>query len=299
MQSDAYLRGLLAAVCLLATVGCMRSWRPPDVAGPATQAADSQATTQPEPAPADYLRAWRRGRWTYERRDLDSGSQGLTDRYVREARGSRVSEGTLVGRPLQPLKRYLVEEAPATQPAARYRPIAPLGKAWAAFFAVDEPMDPIPVEVFQGRSVVSRTGLRYYDKLGRLVAKGTLTRTAVLEGYEDVICPAGRFERCARIRVQLTVHFPLVLTVEWDSYVWLSAEVGEIKRVQQFSGWFLVFWFGSAHEFNLESWDPPRGKPPRRLATHWTHGLINLGNTLSRPRIDGMLVDGVASRPAP
>ncbi len=289
----------MAAVCLLPTVGCMRPWRPADTAQTATQAASAPATDPSVFSPAAYLRAWRRGRWTYERRDMTAGSEGATDRYVRESRGTRMSEGTLAGRPLLPLKRYLVEEAPTSQPVARYRPIAPLGKAWAAFFTVDEPMDPIPLEVFKGEPVVTKTVLRYFDKLGRLAAKGTLTRTAQLECYEDVSCPAGGFERCARIRVQLAVHFPLVLTLDWDSYVWLSPEVGEVKRVQQFSGWFLVFWFGSAHEFNLESWEPPRGKLPRRAPTHWTHGLINLGNTLSRPRIDGMLVDVAASRPAP
>ena len=297
MRNKSYILALVAAMCLWPAVGCMHTWRPMQ---PASLPADTQAVaTRPAVTPADYLREWRWGRWVYQRREMIDGGYGEADRYVRQTRGRRLSEGTLVNRPLLPLKMYLQSPGAATQPGADDRPKAPLGKLSAAFFELGEPMDPIPPEAFEGTPVVSTTELRYFDRLGRLVATGALMRTAVLERYEDVTCPAGRYERCARLRVDLEVRFPLILTINWNSYVWLSPEVGEVRRVQQFSGWFLVFWFYSAHEFLLESWHRAGGKPPVQPPAYWSHGLVNLGRGVPKPCIDGLVVDVVTTQPVP
>lgn len=261
--------------------------------------ATSPAATRSASTPSEYLRAWRWGRWFYQRREIGSELPPSGGGYPRQAREARLSEGTLLDRPLMPLERYLQSPEAATQPAHGRRE-APLGKAWAAFFELEHPMDPIPPEAFEGLPVVTTTSLQYFDKFGRPVAKGTLTRTTLLEGYEDVVCPAGRFERCARVRVDCEVRFPLILTLDWNSYVWLSAEAGEVRRVQRFSGWFLVFWFGSGHEFELDSWEPWPVPPPENPPTHWARGVVNLGGSYPGLRIEGLIIDAApATRPGP
>jgi hypothetical protein len=266
------------------------------------QAQTAPAQTRPaaaQPQTADYLRAFRLGRWVYQRRELADPGPPAVDWYARHVTKSRISEGTLLDRPFLELAEYLPSENEASQWGVQEpRPLVPLGKAFGVFFEVGEPMDPLPPQMLTGEPAVTETPLRYYDRQGRLVARGTLTRTAVAEGYEDVTCPAGRFQHCLRARVDLEVRFPLILTIDWNTYVWLSPEVGEVRRIQQFSGWFLIFWFGSAHELLLSSYEvpavPASADPPRQ----WARGLVHLGRALPRPRIEGLVIDLCASQPA-
>ncbi|HSW44248.1 MAG TPA: hypothetical protein VLM89_01620 [Phycisphaerae bacterium] len=272
----------------------MPTWRPP-------VAASRPATTQRVLSPADYLEAWcRPGESVYQRREMGVEGPEAVDTYVRRNTTHRISEGSLADRWLMPLDAYLQkQDESAGDSSPTRRPTAPLGKAFWVFFEVAEPMDPIPPAIADGEPAVTTTSLQYFDRTGRPVARGTLTRTAVLEGYEQVTCPAGRFDRCMRVRVDLRVYFPLVLTINWNSYVWISPEAGEVRRVQQFSGWFLLFWFGSAHEFLLESHDGRSASAPAAPPTHWARGMVNLGRKLPRPRIEGIVVDVVATQPAP
>src|SRR5207248_2777530 len=91
---------------------------------------------------------------------------------------------------------------------------------------------------------------------------GTLTRTATIEGFEDVDCPAGHFEKCLRVRVDLDLSIRWGPTIKWIMYIWLSPEAGDVKRVQDLSGSFLFFPFGSSFEFELVSYSPPAAPPP-------------------------------------
>jgi len=301
MALKVFHRFALAAGCCLLASGCMRPWRPPPVGGPGPQTQPVQTQVAVAgPQSADYLRAFRVGRWVYQRRELTGDGLPVVDWYARHVTASRISEGTLLDRPFVSLAEYLPSDIEASQRGVQEpRPIVPLGKAFGVFFEVGEPMDPLPPPMLAGGPVVTTTPLRYFDRQGRLVARGMLTRTAIAEGYEDVTCPAGRFERCLRARVDLEVRFPLILTIDWNTYVWLSPEVGEVRRVQQFSGWFLIFWFGSAQELLLASYEvppvPASADPPRQ----WGWGLVHLGGKLPRPRIEGLIVDLCASQPAP
>jgi len=297
MILKSYRRALLVVTAGLVAGGCMPMWRPP---APATQpAATRPVEAQKQYTVADYLRAWRGGRSVYQRRELTTEGLQPAQRYERYSRSERISEGTLVNIPLLKLDAYLqAEPEPSIWGPPEPKPVVPLGKVFWVFFDLTEPMNPLPPEIADGQPVVTTTTLRYIDRLGRSAAKGTLTRTAVLEGYENVTCPAGRFDRCMRARVDFEVRFPLVLSINWNTYLWLSPEVGEVRRVQQFTGWFLLFWFGSAHEFLLESYTAPASRPAVP-ATCWSRGLVQLGRKLPRPQIEGVVVDVVASQPGP
>jgi len=272
--------------------GCLGPWRPP-----MPQTADRTPPAR-RVTPADCLETNLVGRWVYRRRELPARPGGAATPYARVIRPGRLSEGVLVDRSLLPLERYLPPAKPAK--TAGKRPTAPLGKEWAVFFKLGEPTDPYPPELAEQNTIVSETTLRYYDKIGRPLGHGTLTRTATLEGFEDIQTPAGRFDRCLRVRVDLHVHFPWLLVIDWTTYLWLSAEVGEVRRVQKFSGWFWFFWFGNAHEYLLTSYDVHRmDSPGRPLPRCWTYGLFELDRGVPRPRLSGLVVDMVTTRPAP
>ncbi|HOB74114.1 MAG TPA: hypothetical protein PKG54_06270 [Phycisphaerae bacterium] len=279
------------ALALLATVGgCFRP-APPKL---------NLEKPQP-PAPTldlkSYLEASRYGEWVYERTELKSDGEQAPVRYVRVNTENRFSEGRLSGRPLPPLERYLhpgEAPQPTTQPAPAPPPLS--ARESPHFFELAEPMSVIPLELTGAGPVSNTTALRYYGRRGRLEMTGTLTRTVRLEGTQDVEVPAGRFTNCLRLRVELRIQFPLGPTIDWNSYVWLSHEAGEVRRIDEFSGKLWIFGFGSAHEYQLISYSraqPPVGAAPDP-APRWQRGLITLDRPVPRPRISGMIVDYVA-----
>jgi hypothetical protein len=258
------------------------------------------------------LRANRAGRWVYARADLPEREGRETRIHVRQVGVDRLSEGVLEERPFLRLERYLdlrseaasrpSAESAATRPsgepappgaASRRRPRAPLKGGTAVFFRLDEPADPIPAEVEWEGVITSETPVTYFDYRGIPQARGTLTRRTEFEGVEDVECPAGRFEGCLRMRVDLSVHFRWIAIVDLTTYLWLSPEVGEVRRVQRLSGWFLIFPFASADEYRLISYTPPAQTSSSATVPPpmWRTGAVLLEGDYPGIRIAGMVID--------
>lgn len=265
-----------------------------------------------------YLLSHRLGRWIYDRYVVGHDEKARSVRYERRVTAARWVEGKLVDLPLEPLDRYLPLSGRhastrasgearhrSTQPAGRVTPTpsrrAPLGKQFGLLFALDEPMDPLPMALADQIRVEDQTIVRYYDAHGRLLGRGRLARTAEFQGFEDVEVPAGRFERCMRICVTLRIRFPLTPIVNWTSYIWLAPGVGEVKRIQEYEGWVLIFWFGSQHEFLLTAYDKPETVPaigPSALSG-WIRGLAVIEKPIPHSQVEGLVVDFADSGPSP
>jgi hypothetical protein len=152
-------------------------------------------------------------------------------------------------------------------------------------------MPTIPAELDLSDPIETTTRLRYYGRDGRPLAEGRLTRIVQIEGFEDVEAPAGRFEQCLRVRLDLQIRFAWGLAVDWTSYFWLSPKVGEVRRVQRFSGWLWIFPFGSAHEYALISHETADNDAILPVAPAWHYGAILFDRGLPRPQIGGMVID--------
>lgn len=209
-------------------------------------------------------------------------------------------EGSLVFREFLPIEKYLQQRGPASRPAGAKPPKAPLEGGTAFMFELFEPLEPFPSELVPGTPIVESTPVVYYDYDGRRLSRGTLTRSVEIEGFEHVATPGGEFPDCLRLRLDLTVQIPWTVHMDWTSYMWLSAEIGEVRRIEQMSGWFLIFWFDSRYEYRLLSGDPvlhrPRDeaiRPPR-----WKYGAVLMDRVVPRPRITGMVVDYADPPPA-
>jgi len=287
---------LLTIGSLVATCGCTEPWRP------TMEEVKQEPQTPKEIGRAAYLQATRTGRWLYDRRELPAKPGILSTLYARQVKGPRSCEGRLMDRPLLELSRYLQRQGCVPDPTAdASRPIAKDGIWLVVFFELEDPLAPLPEELTKSDSVTSQTTLRYFDQTGRPLARGQMTRIAEIEGFEDVSCPAGTFAQCLRARVDLKVWFPLLLTVNWTTYFWLSPEVGEVKRVQQFSGWWLFFfWFGSAHEYLLRAYTPPsESVSAEPTANCWSRGVVVFDRGYPHVQIAGMAADLIATQPAP
>ena len=281
--------GLVGALALLN--GCFRPAPPKlNLERPAPPAAALEI--------APYLEAARYGEWVYERVELDPDGDRHPTRYVRRVTADRLSEGFLSHRALPALERYLQAgegRGPATRPAPSPLP----AREAPHFFELVEPMPAIPADVSATQPASGSTSLRYYNRRGRLEMTGTLTRSVRLEGTQEVEVPAGRFSDCLRLRVELRIDFRFGPTIDWNSYIWLSREAGEVRRIEEFSGALWIFGFGSAHEYRLVSYS--RAKPPvnsKAVDPAWRTGLITLDRPVPRPRISGMVIDFAASQPA-
>lgn len=276
---------LSAALLLLWATGC-GVWRP-SLEPVTTQAADPTSSLD------NYLQAMRTGGWTYLRCNSPCREGSVRTEYLREQNDRRMTEGRLLEAEFQPLTRYL--RPSATQPAGHNEALEtpPLKGAGFVYFSLSDPLEPIPRTLSWGVPEVASTEITYYDYRGHPAATGTLTRTAEMEGFETVTCPAGTFEDCLRARVDLELRFPWVLHMTWTSYLWISHEVGEVRRVHHLTGWFLIFWFSSGHEYELHHGhtDIDSDREPAVLSPRWATGAILFDRVAPRPVIGGMIVD--------
>lgn len=308
----------LAKFCILVlpvlTLGCIGPWRP------SSEHLSLSSQTQEASRLAACLRANRMGRWVYERMPLPEKPGRESRLHVRQVHPGRISEGVLEDRPFLAIERYLdlkseVASRPASasadsrpaampvegQPSAFKRPRAPLKGGMGVFFRIAESADPIPVELEQVGAIHSETPVVYYEYRGIPQARGTLERCSEIEGLEDVDCPAGRFPGCVRVRVDLLVRFPWVAYIDLTTYLWLSAEVGEVRRVQRLSGWFLIFPFASADEYRLLSYTPPGNSTSAAALPPplWKTGAVLLEGDYPGIRIGGMVIDLDSESPRP
>ncbi len=295
MAAGRWARCLLVVAAALCQAGCGIGWRPARV--------EPTVVVPERPfALSDYLAANQVGRWRYERRELPLDDDEPPVVYVRTLGVDGVTEGHFVAHRLRPLPDYVQKEpVPTTQPAPRpSRPGPPLDAGVAILFRLDPPVTPIPESLSLGGSDRTETTIRDFNGLGRMLAIGKLVRTVVLEGIETVEVPAGVFADCLRVRVKLEVSFPWGPVFELTTYLWLSPDVGEVRRVQHISGLFWILYFESAHQFDLASYEPRRvigGELPPP-APEWEWGAVLFDRTFPKPQISGMRVEYAASRPA-
>lgn len=205
-----------------------------------------------------------------------------------------MAEGILAGREFLPLEQYFRPAQPTTaEPGERRTPPPPLKGGTAFMFDLVEPLEAIPVDIRPGVPRIESSPVTYYDYDGKYLSHGTITREVEFEGIEDVECPAGRFVACPRVRVNLALRIPWIVSMDWSSWLWLSPQVGEVRRMEHMSGLFLIFLYSSSHEYVLASYAPVGATMDCGLdvAPHWTTGAVVLSRAIPRPEIAGMVVD--------
>lgn len=265
--------------------GCYTPPKPP----PATTVPDQQATATSPVDLRPYLTAGRAGTWVYRRRDLREGSDRPEVQYVRRITPERLIEGDATWQIYR-----TVESRLPTAGRDQIRQLVDPGGSRGSFvlrFALVEPMPLIPPDLELFEPSVGTTRLLYTDLKGQPQGHGMLSRTVTVEGFEDVECPAGHFENCLRLRVELVLEVGWGLTINWTMYLWLSPAVGDVRRVQQLSGWLLIFPFGSSFEYELASYAPaPTTLPADPSMPLWRDGIIAFDRGVPHPSMGALLV---------
>jgi hypothetical protein len=295
--STAFCVSLLVVAGML-LAGCGQQQQRQHAVEPATVEVSTNEEFTSEPFSIEpYLGANRLGRWTYSR----TASGDPEDTYVRLSSATRMLEGRLIDRDFLPLQNYVEQPGATDRQARRQRPRAPLEGGTGFLFELTEPLEVVPDSLVPGAPLTASTPLVYYQNDGRVLSRGTLTRTVHIEGFEEVQVPAGRFADCMRVRLDLALQIPWMITMNWTSEMWLSPEMGEVRRTEQMSGWVLVFPFSSTHEYRLISGESFSASPEPQAVRPplWRYGAVLMDRTVPRPRIGGMVVDYSDLPPSP
>ncbi|MGB9623354.1 MAG: hypothetical protein ACPMAQ_00690 [Phycisphaerae bacterium] len=279
---------LVGVACVSLQGGCAARFRAPP------QPAAEYPTTAGMPA-VWTLPAPRYGSWAYERRDLMQEGPAEDALYRRVTRPGRIMEGDLIGIPFLPLEAYLrrPEMTPARMNAL---PKAPLRRAYAALIIeLDSPMPLYPLEIRPREPILEVSNLGCFDRNGHRIEYGSIEREVIAEGREDVLCPAGRFPGCIRLRLDLRFRFPWGPSVDVTEYLWLAEGFGEVQRVEHITGWIWLFWIESAYQYSLVSFEPapttgPTTQPAEELL-NWSRMAVTFDRVFPRPRMSGLYVE--------
>ena len=64
--------------------------------------------------------------------------------------------------------------------------------------------------------------------VGGLTITGNSTTNLEVVGFEDVVTPAGTFENCAKVRLELTLTTPF-LNLDSTTYQWFASDIGPVQ----------------------------------------------------------------------
>ena len=64
--------------------------------------------------------------------------------------------------------------------------------------------------------------------VGGLIITGKSTTNLEVVGFEDVVTPAGTFENCAKVRLELTLTTPF-LNLDSTTYQWFAPDIGPVQ----------------------------------------------------------------------
>ncbi len=284
----------IASAMLLVAGGCAKPWRPP------------LDTVRREDLPASfcvgtYLPGSPGGRWVY-RQTRDEQDVGT---YVREFCDHTYVEGGLVGRTFEPLQQYLAEETGeaadgsaqrASGPRRPRRRRAPLRGEFGVILVFDPPLPPLPSELKMNGAVKAGSELVCYDEWGRQLHRGTIARSVLLEGLEDVRAGEVEYPACLRLQIRTRVDLHWGPTIDLVQYVWLARGVGEVRRVERVTGWVLLLPFSATEAFELIAFEPSSSSTTRPGLAHpafrpWARLAVEFLETLPRPHIGGMRIE--------
>jgi hypothetical protein len=145
-----------------------------------------------------------------------------------------------------------------------------------------------------------RCRLRYYNRDAIEVQQGTVERRIDLEGFETVEAEGVEYAGCLRLKVETKFRIDRGPRVDATEYVWLAADVGEVRRVEHVSGIAWPVYFNQIHTYELLR-DPatPRPQPSAArlvgdrppILQAWSRCAVFLDRLLPRPRLGGLAAE--------
>ncbi len=275
---------------LCALVGCAPTWRPPLP----TERADGLPA---EFLTADYLPHEVGREWLYHRSSPRGPLPKARVEYRRVITETGAVDGRLVGRSTAPLSNRL-PTGTEPDPQTHADVVALLEPGPGFVVSLEPPLPLFPVAFTPNEPVEWTARISYFDRNARRVYEGVVTRWMVCEGVESVTVPAGTFDACLRLRVEMSINLRWGPSITITEYIWLARGVGEVQRIEHITGlvWLIpcesttVYRLFSYHGGPTSAPAPAaeasaQGRLPSVLAVKTSAILFDQG--VPRPRIGG------------
>lgn len=279
---------LVALLC--GPIGCAPTWRPPL---PTERAAALPA----EFRTADYLPHEVGREWLYHRSSPKGPLPKTHVEYRRVITEFGATDGRLVGRSTAPLSSRL-PTGTEPDPQTHADVVALLEPGPGFVVSLDPPLPLFPVAFTPNEPVESTAKIAYFDRKGRRIYEGVVTRWMVCEGVESVTVPAGTFDACLRLRVEMSINLHWGPSITISEYIWLARGVGEVRRIEHITGLVWLIPCESTTIYRLFSYHggptsapvsaaeaSAEGRVPSVLAVKTSAILFDQG--VPRPRIGG------------
>jgi hypothetical protein len=229
----------------------------------------------------------------YQRR-AGARDSGAPDTYERRYRGFIRAEGTMATNPVWSLADFLGPDAPRAGERWKLWPVNPESKGAAFFLEFNPPLVYLPASITPNGAVSQEVTLRYYNRDGILRRTGTVERAITLEGFENVGTDGMHFANCARLKVDTRIRVKWGPRVDLTEYLWLAPGIGEVRRVQRFSGFAYLVYFSQVQSFELAS--STTGQQDAGAGTTfpgevWTRCAVYLDRLPPHPRLGGLVVE--------
>ncbi len=200
----------------------------------------------------------------------------------------------MAAKPPDTLADYLGPDAPKAAERWKLWPDDPDRKGAAFFLEFDPPLVYLPDSIQAGRQASQQVRLRYYNRDGICTRRGTVRRTFDLEGFETVVAGGVRYADCARLHTRTRIRVAWGPRGDITEYIWLAPGVGEVRRVQQFSGLAYLVHFSELQTFELAGGSLlAEGVPGARPfpGEVWARCAVYLDRLLPHPRLGGLAVE--------
>ena len=288
MVRDHWVTALLCVWTGLAG-GCLPRWQPSlDRVQPAVPHTAIDLTRYLGPAggpPRVYLR-----------RDPVNPQEPPTP-YERRPLNGALTEGLLADRQVDRVAAYLEPTPRARQRRGTLWPEDPDHKSAAFFLEFEPPLVRLPASIDANGGLSQRCRLRYYNRDAVEGRGGTVARDIVFEGFETVQVGGGEYPACVRLRINTRYRIHWGPWLDSTEYLWLAPDVGEVLRVELFSGLALFAYFTGLHVYELTDGTPPETQPTRLVhaapppVEAWARCAVFLDRVLPHPRLGGLAVE--------
>ena len=152
----------------------------------------------------------------------------------------------------------------------------------------------MPASIDAGQGLTQDMQLRYYNRDGKRTKRGTVRRQIEFEGFETVEAAGRVYPDCARLKIDTCIRIHWGPHVDVTEYVWLARGVGEVRRIERFTGLALLAHFSEVNTYEAIA-VPPLGQGattrPRPAGEVWLRCAVYLDRLLPHPRLGGLAAE--------
>ena len=221
-------------------------------------------------------------------------------RYERRSGGGMVAEGSLAKKPVRTVTQYLARTPGGQYLRGMLWPQDPQKQGAAFFLEFDPPLARLPRLIDANGGFNQECRLRYFNRDAVEARGGSVTRQVVFEGFETIEAGGLEYAGCVRLRIETRYRIRWAPRVNVSEYVWLAPGIGEVRRVESFSGLALPVFFNGLHVYELIGESPESSAATQLVRASaigpspveaWSSCAVYLDRLLPRPRLGGLAVE--------